>query len=151
MCSFENSGELCNIIGTMSILSYKNRCVCICKPGFNGERCDRTKDICEARVNFDQESECLNGGSCLYDFNSTNSVVCKCPDGFAGDRCQIEKNNCEKNQCKFGKCMNQGKKGYACVCSKGWEGENCDRPINYCSMSDCIAENTLEFLNSKFS
>ena len=51
---------------------------CLCRPGFQGSRCDLTLDPC-------QPNPCQNGGECL---SKKSNYQCKCPDNFYGTNCE---------------------------------------------------------------
>ena len=148
-CSLDKN-RICNPNGTLKVIPYHNGCFCVCKSDYFGEKCEKEINFCSLRSkSISQEDECLNGGSCMYDFID-RKVTCKCPEGFEGDRCQIEKNSCANNPCKYGKCVNDGPR-HKCVCTKGWKGQDCSEPVNFCNLNECVPENTLEILNSKSS
>ncbi|XP_041953837.1 basement membrane-specific heparan sulfate proteoglycan core protein isoform X8 [Alosa sapidissima] len=48
---------------------------CVCRDGFEGDRCEVVKDVCT------RSSQCQNGGKCL-------SGQCMCPAGFSGLLCE---------------------------------------------------------------
>ena len=63
---------------------------CLCRPGFEGRRCQTNIDDCEG-------NPCLNGGTCC---DGVNSFTCQCPTGFTGEHCEvIITSNC---QCQNG-------------------------------------------------
>lgn len=147
-CNYEKHfNEVCDRNGTINVISYEDRCKCICKSGYNGDRCEKKQDICEIRNIFDLENECLNGGTCIS--TSNNEVSCKCRPGYTGDRCQTIIDHCKSNPCKYGSCKNMDE-GYRCVCTRGWEGKNCNEKVVSCKIEDqCIVENTDEVLFSQ--
>uniref|UniRef100_A0A8C8DE20 Basement membrane-specific heparan sulfate proteoglycan core protein n=1 Tax=Oncorhynchus tshawytscha TaxID=74940 RepID=A0A8C8DE20_ONCTS len=49
---------------------------CLCKDGFEGERCEVVRDTCQS------SDQCQNGGSCV-------NGQCVCPVGFNGPICQV--------------------------------------------------------------
>ncbi|XP_072305364.1 basement membrane-specific heparan sulfate proteoglycan core protein isoform X2 [Eucyclogobius newberryi] len=56
----------------MSNAEYEYQC--LCKDGFEGERCEVVKDVCQ------RDSQCLSGGSCV-------EGQCVCAPGHAGPTC----------------------------------------------------------------
>ncbi|XP_061544566.1 basement membrane-specific heparan sulfate proteoglycan core protein isoform X9 [Phycodurus eques] len=48
---------------------------CLCRDGFEGERCEIIKDVCHS------DYQCQNGGSCVHGH-------CVCHSGFAGPNCE---------------------------------------------------------------
>ncbi|KAK7884905.1 hypothetical protein WMY93_028028 [Mugilogobius chulae] len=56
----------------MSNAEYEYQC--LCKDGFEGERCEVVKDVCQ------RDSQCLNGGSCV-------EGQCVCAPGHSGPTC----------------------------------------------------------------
>ncbi|KAF0022057.1 hypothetical protein F2P81_025690 [Scophthalmus maximus] len=60
----------------MSSAEYEYQC--LCKDGFEGERCEVVRDACQSDVH------CRNGGSCV-------GGQCACSPGFAGVTCEESK------------------------------------------------------------
>ncbi|XP_055079317.1 basement membrane-specific heparan sulfate proteoglycan core protein isoform X9 [Periophthalmus magnuspinnatus] len=56
----------------MSNAEYEYQC--LCKDGFEGERCEVVKDVCQ------RDAQCLNGGSCVQG-------QCVCSPGHSGPTC----------------------------------------------------------------
>ncbi|KAG5834970.1 hypothetical protein ANANG_G00267170 [Anguilla anguilla] len=54
---------------------------CTCSPGYAGDRCELEADECES-------NPCLNGGTCLDQFNR---FQCVCVPGFIGRHCENSK------------------------------------------------------------
>lgn len=76
------------------------RCICVCKLGFTGSRCETNIDDCAGVV-------CENGGTCV---DQVGSYKCQCPLGYDGTQCQFKVVNCDVNPCKNGNCVMMGKK-----------------------------------------
>uniref|UniRef100_A0A3P8WN31 Heparan sulfate proteoglycan 2 n=1 Tax=Cynoglossus semilaevis TaxID=244447 RepID=A0A3P8WN31_CYNSE len=57
----------------MSNAEYEYQC--LCKDGFEGERCEIVKDVCQS------DQECQNGGSCV-------NGQCTCTPGYTGLNCE---------------------------------------------------------------
>ncbi|KAI1897143.1 hypothetical protein AGOR_G00080150 [Albula goreensis] len=57
----------------LSSAEYEYQCVCL--DGFEGERCEVVKDVCQTDI------ECQNGGRC-------SNGQCACPAGFRGLHCE---------------------------------------------------------------
>nr|AAP05764.1 notch-like transmembrane receptor LIN-12 [Caenorhabditis remanei] len=94
---------------------------CICQQGFEGDICERRKDIC-------LENPCANGGTC---HQNRESFSCECPSGFYGERCELEKRFfCTNSSCKNGGvCLRNGT-ATKCECSYGYTGNRCEEKIN---------------------
>ena len=64
------------------LMNYENyyplRCVCMCKIGYTGDKCQHNIDDC-ANI------KCENGGKC---HDLMGSYSCECPIGFAGPLCE---------------------------------------------------------------
>ena len=80
-CELEKSnscdGNPCQNGGTCRQSNFGNF-FCLCRPGFQGARCDITLDPC-------QPNPCQNGGECL---SKKPNYQCKCPDNFYGTNCE---------------------------------------------------------------
>ncbi|XP_034151976.1 basement membrane-specific heparan sulfate proteoglycan core protein isoform X5 [Esox lucius] len=60
--------------GASCLFSAEYEYQCLCKDGFDGERCEVVRDTCQ------RSDQCQNGGSCV-------NSKCVCPVGFAGPVC----------------------------------------------------------------
>ncbi|XP_065583611.1 tolloid-like protein 1, partial [Artemia franciscana] len=76
------SSNPCAATGTC--LARATTFVCLCAPGYTGQRCEAQLDLCESQP-------CLNGGTC-----SSNGAVysCICPTGFTGYDCETQLQTC---------------------------------------------------------
>ncbi|XP_065577276.1 cubilin-like isoform X4 [Artemia franciscana] len=76
------SSNPCAATGTC--LARATTFVCLCAPGYTGQRCEAQLDLCESQP-------CLNGGTC-----SSNGAVysCICPTGFTGYNCETQLQTC---------------------------------------------------------
>uniref|UniRef100_A0A1I7U5Q2 Delta-like protein n=1 Tax=Caenorhabditis tropicalis TaxID=1561998 RepID=A0A1I7U5Q2_9PELO len=94
---------------------------CICQQGFEGDICERRKDLCI-------ENPCANGGVCRQNLEE---FTCDCPTEFFGDRCENEK-KCTNETCRNGGvCIQDGKSSSSkCECSYGFTGARCEEKIN---------------------
>ncbi|XP_036068750.1 basement membrane-specific heparan sulfate proteoglycan core protein isoform X6 [Oryzias melastigma] len=61
--------------GGTCILSAEYEYQCLCKDGFEGERCEVVKYVCQSH------RQCLNGGSC-------ENGMCECVSGYTGLNCE---------------------------------------------------------------
>ncbi|CAO4370842.1 unnamed protein product [Caenorhabditis nigoni] len=96
--------------------------VCLCQQGFEGDICERRKDLC-------LENPCANGGICHQD--NREFFSCDCPNGFYGERCELEKRFfCTNNTCKNGGICLRDEKSSKCECSYGYTGIRCEEKIN---------------------
>jgi len=158
MCNKENYlNDYCVKENTLDVVKDplfedKNQCLCLCKNGFKGSRCEIQEDICEIINEKDMPnygSQCQNGGTCTYD-QEQKRMKCLCANGYSGDRCQVFKNHCQSNPCKYGQCQSL-EESYVCKCTDGWEGIHCDQEKKMCDINeDCVAENT-ESIKYSFS
>lgn len=120
-------------------INRKDGVQCVCPHGFfgvyceNGNECGRdcpkgteciSGECCEPDVNGKQcktlsttECNCLNGGTCNGNGNST---VCICPEGFEGSLCENDIDECIQNSniCVHGICVNQPGT-FKCYCEPG--------------------------------
>ncbi|CAF0808821.1 unnamed protein product [Brachionus calyciflorus] len=121
-----NLEEDCVAMNTQQVLFSKNQCVCLCKLGFTGDKCQINVNNCESNT-------CQNDGKCL---DLVSSFECKCQPGFTGPFCERKVENCELNPCKHGRCEMHGRL-INCVCDKGYTGEFCENFINKCDPNPC--------------
>lgn len=78
-------------------------------------------------------SPCLNGGTCVQEFQA---YTCTCPPGFTGARCDANLNECQSNPClNQGQCMD-GDNEFTCSCPNGFTGDRCE-VINACGNNPC--------------
>ena len=84
-CEVNNTAKV-----VRSLLTEK--CVCICKHGYEGRECEKDFDDCEAH-------SCKNGAKCV---DLVGSYTCICPKGFTGEFCQTKIEKCLTNPCKNG-------------------------------------------------
>ncbi|CAI2348488.1 unnamed protein product [Caenorhabditis sp. 36 PRJEB53466] len=94
---------------------------CICQQGFEGDICERHKDLCV-------ENPCANGGRCQQ---KQESFACHCPSGFHGERCEMEKKLiCHNSTCKNGGMCHSDGNTTKCECSYGFTGPRCEEKLN---------------------
>ncbi|KAJ1528673.1 hypothetical protein ONE63_007067 [Megalurothrips usitatus] len=89
---------------------------CVCREGFEGERCQRDVDDCSP-------PPCLNGGRCV---DGVNWFRCECARGFTGPDCRININECASNPCAYGATCEDGYGQFRCVCPAGRKGLRCE-------------------------
>ncbi|KAM3599899.1 uncharacterized protein V6R79_013549 [Siganus canaliculatus] len=65
--------------------------VCVCSPGFTGQRCETDVDEC-------QSNPCLNGATCL---DGVNSFSCLCLPSYSGELCEQDSEVCGFGWQKF--------------------------------------------------
>lgn len=112
MCFFFSSGGQCFVLGQQH--------VCICRPGFSGQRCEINVSKCS-------RNPCSNGGSC-HDLMATHDYTCTCLPGFTGKNCDMR----TRDGCASGPCQNGGTcyvgpyaASFACHCPPGFMGSHC--------------------------
>ncbi|PFX22302.1 Protocadherin Fat 4 [Stylophora pistillata] len=134
----QNGGECTSYIqtqGTTSTLNsvpvvflsvdYDWRFICVCKPGYRGERCEISEKGCSSKP-------CKNGATCL---DRDHSYKCLCPAGFNGPTCASDIDECANKPCKNdGKCENLAG-SYQCHCKPGYLGKNCSSGFDFCRVS----------------
>jgi hypothetical protein len=65
---------------------------CECRPGWTGEFCETSADVCLS-------SPCRNGGTCA---DGVGSFVCVCAPGFTGSLCETDTDECASSPCRNG-------------------------------------------------
>lgn len=89
--------------------------VCLCKPGFRGDRCELEFLNCEP-------DPCRNGALCVEEASGPR---CVCLPGWEGSTCERDVDDCVSAMCGDGKCVDR-LNGYDCVCPPGVGGSACD-------------------------
>lgn len=130
----------CNEDGYMECIDGQARYTCVCKPGWQGERCEEDINECEDPAN-------KNGGCSHGCTNFPGSYRCSCDNGYYmlpnkqdckdRDECTIHPNICGTAQCK----NNPGK--YKCECAEGYTynstSKNCE-DVDECAENTCAQE-----------
>ncbi|XP_064799117.1 versican core protein-like [Oncorhynchus masou masou] len=68
-----------------------NASICVCAPGYTGQRCQTDVDEC-------QSNPCANGATCM---DGVNSFSCVCLPSYAGHLCERDTEVCEYGWQKF--------------------------------------------------
>uniref|UniRef100_A0A6J0UYV8 Vitamin K-dependent protein S n=1 Tax=Pogona vitticeps TaxID=103695 RepID=A0A6J0UYV8_9SAUR len=127
----------CNEDGYKECRDGQARFTCICKPGWQGEKCEEDINECEDPAN-------RNGGCSQTCINFPGSYRCQCEDGYyiqpnkldCKDRneCMLYQNICGTAQCK----NTPGK--YECECPAGYAynitGKKCE-DVDECAENAC--------------
>ena len=153
VCDVEKSlSDYCVRENTLDVVSDptiigKTSCMCLCKSGFTGKKCESRINLCEKLPEANYEP-CLNGGECSFD-PKLNSFECKCIGDFYGDRCELREDKCAQSPCQNGKCVFDARsKKIRCECFSGWSGEFCEKLLE-CPMEEyCVANNTAKSVRS---
>lgn len=74
------ANNTCNTTGTQTCSANGDSYNCVCKDGFNGDKCQNNVDDCA-------NHQCKNGSTCV---DGTNSYSCQCQSGYNGDFCENE-------------------------------------------------------------
>ncbi|XP_059576494.1 vitamin K-dependent protein S isoform X1 [Alligator mississippiensis] len=127
----------CNENGYTKCIDGKAAYTCVCKQGWQGERCEEDIDEC-------QDQENINGGCSQTCINLHGSYRCFCEDGYYmlpnkkdcrdWDECMLR-----PNICGTAKCQNTPGK-YECVCAEGFRynstTKNCE-DVDECAENIC--------------
>lgn len=129
------SGDLCEIV-LVKTCNSSNPClnggtcmneeICICAPGYNGDRCQ----VKALPNQCGSNKYCYNDAVCII--NNENNYECKCKPYFTGTQCETSLNLCLlNNPCKNGaSCVwNQVESNYKCECADGYTGITCSEKI----------------------
>ncbi|VDD92750.1 unnamed protein product, partial [Enterobius vermicularis] len=117
----------------------KHKAICLCRPGFTGQRCEQQMPLCDTQP-------CLNGGICEV---AAGTFRCICPQNYTGSRCQFGPDECIGVSCpNGGVCQDLPGLGTTkCICRQvtGFTGPDCSQIVDPCSMenpckhgADCV-------------
>ncbi|KAJ8354503.1 hypothetical protein SKAU_G00220700 [Synaphobranchus kaupii] len=104
--------------------------LCVCPPGFEGDRCDVDTDDCGS-------SPC-HLGRCV---DGLNSYSCICPPGLTGASCGEDVDECASAPCFPGVGCNNTLGSFVCgPCPAGYagKGRSCKLVLNPCSRRPCF-------------
>lgn len=129
------NGAICNAIAITSEADKKTvlytNFTCRCSPGFSGEFCEKTTDLCSS-------NPCRNRGQCILTKN-TNEFTCRCYPAFTGKFCETFFDPCEGTSlCKNGGTCLTTPEGYKCRCPSNYGGENCELIQHPCDYLKCL-------------
>jgi surface protein len=97
---------------------------CECRPGWTGEFCEASADVCLS-------SPCRNGGTCA---DGVGSFVCVCAPGFTGSLCETDTDECASSPCRNGGTCSRGQ----CTCPSEFVSAQCELPwVRACEMLPC--------------
>lgn len=97
-------------------IPFEGSFVCLCAPGFRGDRCELNFDDCEP-------DPCQNGSACV---DGDDSSYCECAPGWEGATCQLSVNDCASSPCQNGGVCSDGFMSYECKCAPGFIGDRCE-------------------------
>uniref|UniRef100_A0A7M4E463 Neurogenic locus notch homolog protein 2 n=1 Tax=Crocodylus porosus TaxID=8502 RepID=A0A7M4E463_CROPO len=160
------SPDPCENSGICQESSGSDGYICLCAPGWEGERCTVDIDECVSKpcrnhavchnIQGSYLCECnpgFTGGDCESNIDDclsnpcqngascvdgVNSFSCICLPGFQGEQCQTDTNECLSEPCKNGGTCSDYVNSYTCKCPAGFEGTNCENNINECTESSCF-------------
>ncbi|KAH9499805.1 hypothetical protein Btru_077859 [Bulinus truncatus] len=85
---------------------------------------------------LENNTECLNNGSCRVTGN--NTAACECPPGFTGAACEYNVDDCTESLCFNGATCVDGVNNFTCVCTPGHAGRYCEVGVDECLSSPCL-------------
>ncbi|KAF7251254.1 Vitamin K-dependent protein S [Varanus komodoensis] len=126
----------CNEDGYKECRDGQAKFTCICKPGWQGEKCEEDINECDDPTN-------INGGCSQTCINFPGSYRCTCEDGYYIQPNKLDckdRNECMLNQniCGTAQCRNTPGK-YECECAEGYTYNS---TAMRCEDVDECAENT---------
>ena len=92
-----------------------------CLPGFVGEDCLDSAQICEA-------NPCDNGGVCELG-DAVGEFTCTCVGDFTGEFCDVTINDCLNVNCNNGGTCVDGVGTFTCECEAGYMGQFCEEML----------------------
>uniref|UniRef100_A0A8C0H9T3 Vitamin K-dependent protein S n=1 Tax=Chelonoidis abingdonii TaxID=106734 RepID=A0A8C0H9T3_CHEAB len=113
----------CNEDGYMECIDGQARYTCVCKPGWQGERCEEDRDECTIHPNICGTAQCKN---------SPGKYKCECAEGYTynstSKNCE-DVDECAENTCAQ-ECVNSPG-SYACYCD-GKKGFKLSKDRKHC-------------------
>nr|CAB3249251.1 Gla4 gamma-carboxyglutamic acid protein 4 [Phallusia mammillata] len=109
---------------------------CVCRPGFEGDKCERSIDYCSS-------STCQDPGTDRCE-NAVGTHRCVCKAGFTGEQCETSLDYCLSKPCDrrgTNRCVSSPG-SFQCNCNDGYTGERCETDIDDCVGSPCLNEGT---------
>ena len=97
-----------------------------CLPGFVGEDCLDSAQICET-------NPCDNGGVCELG-DAAGEFTCTCVGDFTGEFCDATIDDCLNVNCNNGTCVD-GVGMFTCECEAGFTGQFCEETLTSTSTS----------------
>lgn len=105
-----------------------NQFRCECNPGYKGDRCQETVDMCLS-------SPCQNKAKCI---NHRTDYSCICEPGWEGKNCDKNIDECLNNPCQNNGTCHDLVDNYRCDCGdSGFTGKNCDVDFDDCAAKPC--------------